>query len=218
VTDVFDAAARGGVVPVIAIEDVSAALPLADAILAGGLAVIEIAFRTTAAEDVIATLRQARPNLLVGAGTVLSADQIARAHRAGAAFAVAPGLNPETVRIANEVGLPFAPGVATPSDVEAGLALGCRYLKLFPAGVVGGPAMLKALAGPYGHTGVRFIPTGGVTQDNLAEYLALDNVAACGGTWIARAEDIRAERWDVIRERCAAARAVVEGEPNSGSQ
>lgn len=192
------------VVPVLAIDDVQAALPLADALIEGGLPIAEITFRTRAAADVIRTLRDERPELLVGAGTVLTRDNLQAARDSGAQFAVAPGCNAEIVRAAQEADLPFAPGVATPSDIEAALALGLRLLKFFPAGALGGPNMLSAIAAPYRHTGVEFMPTGGVNTDNAADYLALDEVVAVGGTWIAKSADLAAGNWDAIRQRCAA--------------
>lgn len=201
--------AHYGVVPVIAIDSIDAALPLADALLAGGLPVAEITFRTKAAADVINLLHRERPDLLVGAGTVLTAQNLDAAQRCGARFALAPGFNPRIVVHAQALDIPFVPGVATPTDIEAALAAGCTTLKFFPAGALGGPAMLKALSGPYAHTGVRFVPTGGVNADNLADYLALDVVAAVGGTWIATKEDLANGNWAAISERCAAVAETV---------
>ncbi len=201
--------ARCGVVPVIAIDKVEAALPLADALLAGGLPVIEITFRTAAAADVIKLLAKERPKLLVGAGTVLTPANVEAAKANGAAFAVAPGLNPQVVAAAQKVGLPFFPGVATPSDIEQALMLGCKVQKFFPAEALGGLAMLEALSAPYKHTGVKFVPTGGVSPANLESYLKLDTVAAVGGTWLAKKDDIAAGKWDEVRKRCEAAVAVV---------
>ena len=202
---VLDEVARHGVTPVIAIESVEAALPLADALIAGGLSIAEITFRTAAAADVIRALTTQRPNLLVGAGTVLTAENLEAAHACGAQFGIAPGLNPAIVARARAIGLPFVPGIATPSDVEQGLALGCTVLKFFPAEALGGVATLEALAGPYAHTGVRFVPTGGVNIDNLESYLKAGVVAAVGGTWIAKKADIEAGNWDVVTQRCRAA-------------
>ena len=206
---VLDQVAQRRIVPVIAIEKAETALPLADALLQGGLPVIEITFRTAAAAEVIRLLAQQRPQLLVGAGTVLTPANLEAAKASGAAFAVAPGLNPQMVRQAQELGLPFVPGVATPSDIEAGLGLGCKLMKFFPAEALGGVAMLEALSEPYKHTGVRFVPTGGVNLANLESYLKLDTVAAVGGTWLAKKEDLAAGKWDAIRDRCRAAVAVV---------
>ena len=194
-----------GIIPVIAIDRVDQALPLADALLAGGLPVIEITFRTAAASEVIQLLTRERPSLLVGAGTVLTRETAALAKEAGAMFALAPGLNPATVKHAAELGLPFMPGLATPSEVELALDLGCRMLKLFPAAMLGGVEMINALLGPYGHTGVSFIPTGGVCPANLDAYLSCKGVAAVGGTWLARKEDFAGGKWAEIQRRCAEA-------------
>lgn len=198
-----------GVVPVIAIEKVEAALRLADALLEGGLRIVEITFRTAAAAEVIRRIAQERPQLVVGAGTVLTPANLEAAKASGAAFAVAPGLNPQIVKQAQQMGLPFVPGVATPRDIEQGLALGCKLLKFFPAEALGGVPMIEALSAPYKHTGVRFMPTGGVNTGNLEAYLKLDTVAAVGGTWIAKKDDLTAGKWDDIRQRCKAALEIV---------
>jgi len=192
-----------GVVPVIAIENQADALPLADALLQGGLPVVEITFRTAAAAGVIRRLVQDRRQLLVGAGTVLTSANLEAARVSGAAFAVAPGLNPQIVKEAQTLGLPFIPGVATPSEIELALGLGCKLLKFFPAEALGGIAMLEALSAPYRHTGVRFLPTGGVNPGNLEAYLKLDTVAAVGGTWLAKKEDLAGAKWEDIRNCCA---------------
>ncbi len=194
-----------GIVPVIAIENVEAAIPLADALLQGGLPVVEITFRTAAAAEVIRRISKERPQVLVGAGTVLTIANLEAAKASGATFAVAPGLNPQIVQQAQKLGLPFVPGVATPTDIEAGLALGCKLLKFFPAEALGGVAMLEALSAPYKHTGLKFVPTGGVNTGNLESYLKLDTVAAVGGTWLAKKEDLAAGKWADVRSRCKAA-------------
>ena len=206
---VLDRVAELGVVPVIAIGSAAHALPLADALLAGGLPVVEITFRTAAAAEVIRILAKERPALIVGAGTVLDPETVRTAVDAGARFAVAPGLNPRVLEAARKLGLPFVPGVAYPSDIEAGLELGCKLLKFFPAEALGGTLLLSALSAPYKHTGVRFMPTGGVSPANLDAYFKIDTVAAVGGTWIAKNEDMAAGRWDVIAQRCREARALV---------
>lgn len=205
---IFNKVAQLGIVPVIAIEKVEAAIPLADALLQGGLPVVEITFRTAAAAEVIRKISQERPQLLVGAGTVLTAANLEAAKASGAAFAVAPGLNPQIVKQAQAIGLPFVPGIATPSDIEAGLSLGCKLLKFFPAGAFGGVTMIEAFSAPYKHTGVKFMPTGGVNTGNLEAYLKIDTVAAVGGTWIAKKEDLTEGKWDDIRSRCKAALAI----------
>jgi 2-dehydro-3-deoxyphosphogluconate aldolase / (4S)-4-hydroxy-2-oxoglutarate aldolase len=206
---VFEQLTAFGIVPVIAIESAEAALPLADALLEGGLPLAEITFRTAAAAEVIALLTRHRPALLVGAGTLLSAANVKAAREAGARFGVAPGLNPAVVHQAAQAGLPFAPGVCTPSEIERALELGCRVVKFFPAEPSGGVEMVKALAAPYSHLGLRFIPTGGVNAANLEYYLPLKVVAAVGGTWIARPEDLAGGRWQAIRDRCREAVEIV---------
>lgn len=193
----------------IAIEAINAAIPLADALVAGGLPVAEITFRTAAAAEVIAAMTRHRPELFVGAGTVLTEDNVKAAKAAGARFAVAPGLNPAVVEHAAQAGLPFAPGICTPSEIEQALTLGCRVVKFFPAEAAGGVEMVKALAAPYAHKGIRFLPTGGIHAGNLEHYLAVKAVAAVGGTWIAKPEDLSAGRWDLIRERCREAVEIV---------
>jgi 2-dehydro-3-deoxyphosphogluconate aldolase / (4S)-4-hydroxy-2-oxoglutarate aldolase len=207
--EIFSRIAQLGVVPVIAIENVEAAIPLADALIAGGLPVVEITFRTTAAAEVIRRIAKERPQLIVGAGTVLTAANLEAAKTSGAAFAVAPGLNPQTVKQAQAIGLPFMPGIATPSDIELGLSLGCKFMKFFPAEANGGVGMLEALSAPYKHTGIRFMPTGGVNPGNLESYLKLDTVAAVGGTWIAKKEDLAGDKWDDVRARCKAVLEIV---------
>ena len=207
--EIFSRIAQLGIVPVIAIENADAAIPLADALISGGLPVVEITFRTAAAAEVIRKIAKERPQLIVGAGTVLTAANLETAKSSGAAFAVAPGLNPQTVKHAQAIGLPFVPGIATPSDIELGLSLGCKLLKFFPAESNGGVGMLEALSAPYKHTGIRFMPTGGVNPTNLETYLKLETVAAVGGTWIARKEDLAAGRWDDVRARCKAALEIV---------
>jgi 2-dehydro-3-deoxyphosphogluconate aldolase/(4S)-4-hydroxy-2-oxoglutarate aldolase len=198
-----------GVVPVLAIDSIESAAPLADALSRGGLPVAEITFRTTAAAGIIKLLRRSYRNLLVGAGTLLSAHQVRQAVDAGAQFGVAPGTNPRVVEEAKRLGLPFAPGVMTPSDIEAAVELGATMMKFFRAGAAGGPGMLKSLAAPYTHLGLRFMPTGGVSPENLRQYLSMNFVVAAGGTWIATREDVAAGAWDVIRSRCIAASAIV---------
>jgi 2-dehydro-3-deoxyphosphogluconate aldolase/(4S)-4-hydroxy-2-oxoglutarate aldolase len=201
----------GRIVPVVVMEDAAVAVDLGDALLEAGLRVIEITFRTAAAAKAIAALAAQRPDMLVGAGTLLTADNIKQAVDAGAKFGVAPGLNERTVSAAQKAGFDFAPGVATPSEVECALSLGCKVLKFFPAEQAGGVNMLKALEGPYGHTGVQFVPTGGISTANMKSYLALKCVAAIGGSWFVDRKLIAARDWKAInqltREALAAARS-----------
>jgi 2-dehydro-3-deoxyphosphogluconate aldolase/(4S)-4-hydroxy-2-oxoglutarate aldolase len=198
------------IVPVIAIEDLEAALPLADALVEGGLPAAEITFRTKAAAMVIEKIAKQRPEVLVGAGTVLTEENLRQAVGCGAAFGVAPGFNPKIVSQAIEMQFPFSPGVLTPSEIEGALSLGVNVLKFFPAGAAGGVNMLKSIAAPYAHMGVKFLPTGGVKQDNLRDYLEVKAVLAVGGTWIASREDIASKRWSMITDNCRNAVALVK--------
>jgi 2-dehydro-3-deoxyphosphogluconate aldolase/(4S)-4-hydroxy-2-oxoglutarate aldolase len=193
------------VVPVIVIDSPRDALPLAAALADGGLPCAEITFRTPAAVEALALIARDRPDFLVGAGTVLTPQQADLAKRSGAAFAVAPGTNPRVVAHCADIGLPFYPGVATPSDLEAALELGARTVKLFPAEPLGGVKYLKALAAPYGE--VSFMPTGGITRDTLADYLGISRVVACGGSWMAPVDWIAAGSFERIRDET---RRVVE--------
>lgn len=205
----MDAIVAKKIVPVAVIERVEDAVPLAGALREGGLNVIEVTLRTEAAFEAVAAIRSAFPDMIVGVGTVLEPAQAERARRLGAAFGVAPGLNEEVVRAARGVGLPFIPGVLTPSEVERAMALGLRLLKFFPAEASGGVKMLEALAGPYAHTGVKFIPLGGINLANLSAYLAVPVVAAIGGSWFVNKKQIAAGDWAGIarqtREALAAA-------------
>lgn len=203
--DVFEKIASFGIVPVISIDSPDKALPLADALIEGGLPLAEITFRTEAAAESIALIAKNRPQMLVGAGTVLSPAAVATARDAGAAFAVAPGLNARVVGSARALGLPFIPGTANPSDVEIGLELGCKVLKFFPAEALGGVKLLSAIYAPYKHTGVKFMPTGGISPDNLQSYLSCPAVTAVGGTWLAKSNEIAAGDWDAITAKCRAA-------------
>lgn len=197
---IFDKLSAYGVVPVVAIDDADKALALADALLEGGLPVAEITFRTEAARDTIAAMASHRPDLIVGAGTVLTEAQVDAAREAGAKFALSPGIDAAVLAHAAKTGLPFAPGIMTPSDLQLALRHDCKMVKFFPAMPAGGPNMLKNIAAPYAHTGIGFNPTGGVTLANLADWLALPQVRAVGGTWIASRDDIAAGNWAKITE------------------
>lgn len=185
-------------VPVVVIDDAARAVDLAGALQEAGLGVIEITFRTAAAEESIRRIGCECPGMLTGAGTLLNAEQIRRAADAGARFGLAPGLDPRTVEAAQGLKFDFVPGVMTPGEVQQALALGCKLQKFFPAEQAGGAAFLKALEGPYGHTGVRFIPTGGLHAGNAAPYLALSSVAALGGSWFVDKKLIQAGDWAAI--------------------
>ena len=198
------------IIPVIVIDDAADAVPLAEALLAGGIDVIEITFRTAAAADAITAIAKAVPQMLLGAGTVVTADQAQRAIDAGVSFGLAPGLNPATIAAFAKADTLFVPGVMTPSEIEQGLSLGCKLLKFFPAGEAGGPGFLKALAGPYASQGVRFCPTGGITLANMNDYLSLPIVASVGGSWLATAKQIAAKDWATITQQARDALAAVK--------
>jgi len=186
------------IIAVVVIDDADHAVPLARALLAGGISAIELTLRTPAAFEALHRIRGECPEMLAGLGTLIATGQVAQAVAAGAAFAVAPGLNPHVVRAAQAAGLPFAPGILTPSDIEAAVDLGCDVLKFFPAEPAGGVGYLTALAAPYAHLGLEYIPLGGLDEDNFPRYLALESVPAVGGSWIAPRDLIRAEAWSAI--------------------
>ena len=190
---------RIGIVPVVALEDAADALPLGAALKKGGVSAIEVTFRTAAAADAIRLLTREMPELLVGAGTVLTKAQADAAIEAGAKFIVSPGFQPELVSYVLSKGVPMCPGTATPGEMEQAMALGLSAVKFFPAEQNGGAPMLKALSAPY--RDLLFMPTGGVKLENLRTYLALDQVFACGGTWLATKDDIKAKAFDKITAR-----------------
>jgi 2-dehydro-3-deoxyphosphogluconate aldolase/(4S)-4-hydroxy-2-oxoglutarate aldolase len=185
------------------------AVPLTEALLAGGLNCIEVTFRTASAAESIARIRQTLPDAVIGAGTLLTAEQVKRAADAGAHFGVSPGLSEKVSQAAHENQLPLFPGVITPTEVMAALELGWKHLKFFPAETFGGVNALKALAGPFGHTGVKFIPTGGITVATLPDYLALPQVAAIGGSWMAERKLVAEKAWDKIASLTAEAMKVI---------
>jgi 2-dehydro-3-deoxyphosphogluconate aldolase/(4S)-4-hydroxy-2-oxoglutarate aldolase len=176
--------------------------------MAGGLKVIEVTFRTADAAAAIARIRQTLPTAIVGAGTLLSADQVKQASDAGAQFGVSPGLSESVLKAAQRAGLPLFPGVITPTEVMRALDWGCKHLKFFPAEAAGGVNMLKSLAGPFGHTGLKFIPTGGLTAANLPNYLAIPQVAAVGGSWMAERRLVADRAWSKISELTAEAMKI----------
>ena len=195
--EVLDQIGKLRLVPMVVMDEAAHADGFGDALVAGGLPVAEVTFRTDAAEAAIRTLAK-RGDLLVGAGTVLSKEQADRAIDAGAAFLVAPGTNPEVIDHCLLRSVPIVPGVATPSEIEEAMSFGLTALKFFPAENLGGVSMLKALAGPY--AGVRFVPTGGITPEKLPQYLALPSVLACGGSWLAPREALAKGDFGKIRK------------------
>ena len=199
-----------GIVPVVVLNDVKDALPLADAVLKGGLPCAEVTFRTDAAEKSIQIMTKAHPDMLVGAGTVLTVEQVDRAKNAGARFIVSPGFDPEVVDYCIEKQIPVFPGCVTPSEVAQAVKRGLKVVKFFPAEQYGGVATIKALAAPY--TGVRFMPTGGISAKNIKDYLACDKVIACGGSWMVKGDLIKEGQFDKIRQLTEEAVAMVKRE------
>lgn len=184
------------IIPVIQINQVEQAVPLAKTLVENGLPVAEVTFRTEAAAEAIRLMREAYPELCIGAGTVLNAEQVDRAVAAGAEFIVAPGLNPNTVRYCQQQGIPVVPGVNNPSQVEQALELGLTFLKFFPAEASGGINMIKSLLAPY--VDISLMPTGGISKANVRDYLAIDRVACCGGTWMVAPSLIDNGDWEEI--------------------
>jgi 2-dehydro-3-deoxyphosphogluconate aldolase/(4S)-4-hydroxy-2-oxoglutarate aldolase len=197
---VLERIARKRIVPVVALDHEELAEPLAETLLKAGLDVMEVTFRTAAAAPAIRRIAARYPEMLLGAGTLLEPDQVQKAAVAGARFAVAPGLNERVLEAAWRAGIEMMPGVMTPTEVERALALECRTLKFFPAEQAGGVAMLKALEGPYGHTGVRFVPTGGINRNNMLQDLERPSVVAIGGSWMVEKKLIAAQDWLQIEQ------------------
>ena len=205
--EILDTLGHLGVVPVVKIERSEDAVELGRALLAGGLPCAEITFRTAAAVEAIRQISSSLPEIVLGAGTVLSVDQADRAVSAGAQFIVSPGFNQKVVDWCLGNQIPVTPGVATPTEIDMALDKGLDILKFFPAEALGGLATLKAIAAPY--VGVKFIPTGGINQDNLADYLAHPSVHCCGGSWLVKANLITAGRFDDITQLAREAMSVV---------
>jgi len=197
---------RARVLPVLTVTDLRTAAGACQALADAGLRCVEITYRTACADEAIAAASRI-PGLVVGAGTVVDAEQVSAAVRAGARFGVAPGLSEDVVAAAREAGLPFFPGVATPSEADHARRLGCRVLKVFPAAPLGGPAFLRSVAAPF--PGLRFIPTGGINAATIGQYLEVPAVVACGGSWLCEPDLVAAGRFDEIRRRAAATVAVL---------
>ena len=185
-----------GVVPVVVLKDTKDAIPLADALIEGGLSCAEVTFRTDAAEESIRLMSEKYPEMLVGAGTVLTTEQVDRAVNAGAKFIVSPGFDAEIVDYCLEKNIPVFPGCITPSEVAQAVKRGLKVIKFFPAEQAGGVAMIKAMGAPYGM--VKFMPTGGISAKNLAEYLSCSNIVCCGGSWMVKSDLIAEGKFDEI--------------------
>ncbi len=197
-----------GIVPVVVIDDAKDAQPLAQALCDGGLPCAEVTFRTEAAEESIRIMSQKFPQMLIGAGTVLTTDQVDRAVAAGAKFIVSPGLNPRIVKYCVEKNIPITPGCSSASDIEQALENGLEVVKFFPAEPAGGLPMIKALAAPY--VGVKFMPTGGINQENVKEYLKYNRILACGGSWMVKGDLIKAGDFDKITKLTKEAVEIVK--------
>ena len=196
--DILEKLSLAGLVPVIAINDAEDAVPLCKALADGGLPVAEITFRTAAAEEAIRRVHEALPEVILCAGTVLTTDQADRAVKAGAAAIVSPGLNPEVVKWCIDHNVPVCPGTANPSDIEVALSLGLKAVKFFPAEPLGGLKLIKAMAAPYGS--VRFMPTGGINEQNMLDYLSFDKILCCGGSWMVPGDAVKAKDWQKITD------------------
>jgi 2-dehydro-3-deoxyphosphogluconate aldolase/(4S)-4-hydroxy-2-oxoglutarate aldolase len=208
--DVLGRIERCGVVAVLVIDHLRDATAVGRALLAGGIDAMELTLRTPVALDALRVIRDEFPEMLAGVGTILTTDQVEQVAAAGAAFGVAPGTNPRVIRAARDAGLPFAPGIVTPSDVEIAVELGCRELKFFPAEPSGGVPYLKSLAAPYLHLGLRFVPLGGVNAANAGTYLAEPSILAVGGSWLAPRELIQRQDWSSISENAQQAVQIVQ--------
>lgn len=207
--EILERLSNAGVVPVVVIEDAKNAVPTAQALLAGGIDVMEITFRTAAAKDSIAAVAKECPDMLVGAGTVITLEQCKEAVEAGAKFIVAPGYCDEVVSWCVENGIAVTPGCVTPTEIMAAMARGLKVLKFFPANVYGGLTAMKSLAGPFG--GIKFIPTGGVSAQNLDEYISAPFIHAVGGSWLCAKEDISSGNFSKITALCKEARRIALG-------
>ena len=200
--------ARSGVVAVVTVENPEDAAPTARALLAGGVGAIELTFRTARAAEAIRRIRAEVPEMLVGAGTLLNRAHVETAIEAGAGFGVAPGCNPATIAAARECGLPFAPGVMTPTDMEIALEHGCRVLKYFPASNLAGPSALETMAAPFAHLGARFIPLGGINLASLPQWLASPAVLCVGGSWLAPRDLIQRKDWTALQRNAEQAAEI----------
>lgn len=200
---------RAGVIAVLMIDDAADAVPVAKALSEGGVEAVELTLRTPVAMECLRRIRAEVPQMMVGVGTILTPQQVEEVKAAGAAFGVAPGMNPRVVTAAREAGLPFAPGVGTPTDIELAIEQGCRLLKFFPSEPSGGLAYLRTIAAPFAHLGVRYIPLGGVTAANAEAYLREPAVQALGGSWLAPRDLIQVRNWAAIRANAMEVSAIV---------
>ena len=205
---IFEQFSKIGIIPVVVLDDPKDAAPLAKALCENGLPCAEVTFRTAAAEESIRVMSREFPDMLVGAGTVLTTEQVDRAVNAGAKFIVSPGLNPKVVRYCIDKSIPVTPGTQTPSEMEQALELGLKVVKFFPAEPAGGLNMIKAVAAPY--TELKFMPTGGINAKNVRDYLAYSKIIACGGSWMVKKDLIAAGKWDELAALVKEAAGIVK--------
>ena len=202
---IYERIDRCGLIATLTMDDPAKAVDLAGALLAGGMDVMELTLRTPAAYDALAVIKDKVPKMLAGVGTVLRIDQLEKITDIGADFAVSPGMNPKIIERSSKLGIPFAPGICTPSDIEGAIELGCKVLKFFPAEPSGGLKYLKSMAAPYLNLGLKYIPLGGINADNLGDYLSSDLILAAGGSWIAPSDAIDKGDWAQITKNAKTA-------------
>lgn len=206
---VSDKLEKTKVIAVLVVDDPEKAVPLAKALLDGGVDIMELTLRTPGALAALREIRDNVPEMTAGIGTILSLDQVVEVQQSGAVFGVAPGYNPRILAKAKELGLPFAPGICTPSEIEGAIEAGCRILKFFPAEALGGLKAISAMAAPYAHLGVRYIPLGGLNQNNFIDYLKNPAIIAVGGSWLATRNEINDGAWSAITAKASAATSAI---------
>ena len=207
-TEMMEKLKKIGIIPVVVLNEDKDARPLAECLMEGGLPCAEVTFRTAAAEESIRKMAKAYPDMIVGAGTVLTCEQADRAINAGAKFIVSPGLNPKVTEYVLSKGIPMTPGICTPTEIEAALQFGLDVVKFFPAEPSGGLKMIKALAAPY--VGLQFMPTGGINANNVRDYLAYDRIVACGGSWMVNGSLVKEGKFDEILKMVREAADIVK--------
>jgi len=200
---------KSAIIAVLVVDNASDGVPLAKTLLDGGIDMMELTLRTQAAIAALKEIKSKVPEMTAGIGTILRPEQVVEAKESGAVFGVAPGFNPRIVAKAKEIGLPFAPGICTPSEIELSVEMGCDILKFFPAETTGGLKNLSAMAAPYTHLGLKYIPLGGLKQENFIEYLKNSSVIAVGGSWLALRDEIKNNDWKTIKEKASNAREAI---------
>lgn len=207
--EILDRLEKSSIVAGFSVEKVEHAVPLANALLKGGIDVIELTLRTPEALEALKEICANVPDMLVGVGTILTPELAKQVKDAGADFGVSPGMNPRVIKAAQEVGLPFAPGIASPSELEAAIELGCRFVKFFPAEAAGGISYLRSMGTPYKHLGIQYFPLGGLNADNMLDYLKEPNVPTIGGSWIVKQDLVNSGDWEGITARAAEVRKAL---------